>query len=247
MSGTEGSAPTGRLFRSLRAEGDAADAAVPALSLDQAVGLRSVSLGEPLVAAAPVAAAPAAAPVAAASAVAVVEPSPAEDVFMPEPEDPAETLGTATTSEAAAQATAQAAGRRGAHAAPGMKSGGIWIVVIGVTVLVAFADAIVFERAGLGWITGLALLAASIYGAFMVRPEDYLVAVIAPPIAFFIATITAGQLTLAPSGDLMLREALMIVSTLGNNAVWIFGSTLVALAIVLVRRWRSRSSVQASS
>jgi len=31
----------------------------------------------------------------------------------------------------------------------------------------------------------------------------------------------------------------MIVTTLGANAVWIFGSTLVALAIVLVRRRRS--------
>ena len=46
---SQGTAPTGRLFRSLRAEGDAANAAVPALSLDQAVGLKSVTLGEPLV------------------------------------------------------------------------------------------------------------------------------------------------------------------------------------------------------
>lgn len=242
MSGSQGTTSTGRLFRSLRAEGDAADAAVPALSLDQAVGLRSVSLGDPL-AAAPI---PAAAPPA---AVAVIEPSPAEDVFLPDSttESGVDATGLDEAAldgiaENAYEATSPAAGRRGAHAAPGLKASGIWIVVIGVTVVVAFADAIVFEKAGLGWITGLALLAASIYGAFMVRAEDYLVAVIAPPIAFFVATITAGQLTLAPSGDFLLREALMIVSTLGNNAAWIFGSTLVALAIVLARRWRARAT-----
>ena len=62
---------------------------------------------------------------------------------------------------------------------------------------------------------------------------------IAPPLAFFLATVTAGQLTLPPTGDLLVREAFMIITTLGANAIWVFGSTFVALAIVLVRRRRS--------
>jgi hypothetical protein len=102
-----------------------------------------------------------------------------------------------------------------------------------------FADALVVGRTQLGWLTGISLLAASAYGALVVRREDAYVAVVAPPLAFFLATITAGQLTLPPTGDLLVREAIMIVTTLGANAVWIFGSTLVALAIVLVRRRRS--------
>ena len=62
-------APTGRLFRSLRADGDAASGAVPALSLDQAVGLKTVTLGDGgFGAAAP-----------------VVPPSPAEDAFLDDP------------------------------------------------------------------------------------------------------------------------------------------------------------------
>ena len=212
MAGTEVSAPTGRLFRSLRAEGDAAGAALPALSLDQAVGLRTVSLGEPL-----------------APAPVIVEPSPAEDVFVDDDivEAPVVAAASAPTS------------RRGAHAAPGIRATGVWLVVIGVTVVFAFADALAVGRTGLGWLTGAALLISSIYAAIVVRRDDYLIAVIAPPIAFFIATITAGQLTLPGSGDLILSEALMIVTTLGNNAAWIFGSTLVALAIVLVRRART--------
>lgn len=133
------------------------------------------------------------------------------------------------------------AGRR-AHAAPGMRAGGVWLVVIGVTVVMGFADALVVGRTQLGWLTGVSLLAASVYGAFVVRRQDAIIAVIAPPLAFFLATITAGQLTLPTTGGLLVQEAFMIVSTLGANAAWVFGSTLVALVIVLVRRRRTSSS-----
>ena len=258
---SETTAGTGRLFRSLRAEGAAADAAVPALTLDQAVGLRTVTLGgggdapvsAPVtsVAAAPAVAAPvtsvAAAPAVAAPAAAVAAPvaALAEDADLeyaevaPRPEisnvdanaGPAQAAGLVTTGTSASG--------RGAHAAPGVRATGVWLVVIGVTVVMGFADAIVVGRTQLGWLTGVSLLAASVYGALVVRREDAIIAVIAPPLAFFLATITAGQLTLPPTGDLLVREAFMIVTTLGANALWIFGSTIVALVIVLVRRRRS--------
>ena len=235
MADSEGSEPTGRLFRSLRAEGDAAEAAVPALTLDQAVGLRTVSLGDPI--GEPTSGGAAAVAVL-APAPPTVEPSPAEDVFVDD--DP---VVVAPAHDATAEAAdAAATGRRGAHAAPGIRASGVWAVVIGVTVVFAFADALAVGRTSLGWLTGLALLCASIYGAIMVRRDDYIIAVIAPPIAFFIATITAGQLTLPAGGDLLVSEALMIVTTLGTNAAWIFGSTLVALAIVLFRRARAKSA-----
>lgn len=257
---TEG-ASTGRLFRSLRAEGDTANSAVPALTIDQAVGLRTVSLGDSTFGASAV---PPAAP--------LVAPSPAEDVFLDDysraaPSSPSAAAGAAAgearvAGVAAGAAAGEAAGagaepttspaglgttyaggvggRRGAHAAPGIRASGVWLVVIGVTVLVAFADVVVVGA--VNWITGLALVAASIYGAFMVRMADWPIAVIAPPLAMFLAVITAGQLTLGPVTDLLVNEALMIVITLGNNVLWIFGATIAALVIVLIRRSRSRSS-----
>ena len=249
---TEG-APTGRLFRSLRAEGDTANAAVPALTIDQAVGLRTVSLGDSTFGA------PAVAP-----AAPLVTPSPAEDVFLDDgpPVGAASgaasaggvALGAASAGGAAPVAVAAPAsagttyvggvgGRRGAHAAPGIRASGVWLVVIGVTVLVAFADVIVVGA--VNWITGLALMAASVYGAFMVRMADWPIAVIAPPLAMFLAVVTAGQLTLGPITDLLVNEALMIVITLGNNVLWIFGATVAALVIVLLRRSRSRSTQSA--
>lgn len=229
---SEPAAGTGRLFRSLRAEGAAADGAVPALTLDQAVGLRTVTLGGS-------GDAPAAAPV----------PAAVEDVHLeyaevaPRPDitdTNTETDGGADQAQGAGIAPATVSGSgRGAHAAPGVRATGIWLVVIGVTVVMGFADALVIGQTQLGWLTGVSLLAASVYGALVVRREDAIIAVIAPPLAFFLATITAGQFTLPPTGDLLVREAFMIVTTLGANAAWIFGSTIIALVIVLVRRRRS--------
>ena len=84
----------------------------------------------------------------------------------------------------------------------------------------------------------------SIYGALVVRRPDDIVAVTAPPLAFFLATITAGQLTLPPAGGFLVREAFMVITTLGANALWIFGSTLAALAIVLIRRRREDAAMR---
>jgi hypothetical protein len=232
---SEPAASTGRLFRSLRAEGAAADSAVPALSLDEAVGLRTVTLGG-------------------ASNAQTVAPvsSPAVPRLVDEPgleyaevaprldaDDPGDEAIAASAPLVDDRASGAEGRSRAAHATPGVRAAGVWLVVIGVTVVMGFADALAVGRTQLGWLTGISLLAASIYGAMVVRREDEIVAVIAPPLAFFLATITAGQLTLPPTGDLLVREAFMIITTLGANALWIFGSTLVALAIVLVRRRRS--------
>jgi len=216
---------TGRLFRSLRAEGAAADEAVPALSLDQAVGLRTVTLGS-----GPSAETIAPAPVAAPAPVVAMADLDLEYAEVAPRADEESTPPSPTTAPAAG---------RGAHATPGLRAAGVWLVVIGVTVVMGFADALVVGRTQLGWLTGVSLLAASVYGALVVRRDDAIIAVIAPPLAFFLATITAGQLTLPPTGDIIVRESFMVITTLGANAPWIFGSTIVAAVIVLIRRRRS--------
>ena len=127
----------------------------------------------------------------------------------------------------------------GDQATAGLRASGVWLVVLGVTVVMGFADALVTGQTGLGWLTGISLLIASIYAALVVRRADAIIAVIAPPLAFFLATVTAGQLTMPQTGSLLVREAFMIVTTLGNNAPWIFGSTFAALVIVLIRRRRT--------
>ena len=220
---SDATTPTGRLFRSLRAEGSAADNAVPALSLDEVVGLRSVSL----------------------ASTHTPEPTPevvTESGTMPDlPPVPAAPVAPAPVDVLTGDAPPPPPPRRGgAHAQRGIGAGSVWLIVIGVTVVMAFADALVMRQVGLGWLTGVALVVASVYAAFTVRIDDAIIAVVAPPLAFFLATLTAGQLTVSTSGDLLVNEAFMIVTTLGTNALWIFGATIAALIIVLVRRGLSR-------
>jgi hypothetical protein len=250
---------TGRLFRSLRASGNVAESAIPALSIDQAVGLRSMTLGvdapmtsnpaptapPPRGAAVGVGAVVSSSPISsgAISSGAISKSPPANGrishgIASDNNMDDLEYAEVAPRLNAPVGAGERDVSRRARHATPGLPASGVWLVVIGVTVVMGFADALVTGRTGIGWLTGIALLAVSVYGAIVVRPDDIIIAVIAPPLAFFLATITAGQLTLTPSGDLFVREAFMIITTLGNNALWIFGATIAALVIVVVRRRR---------
>ena len=123
----------------------------------------------------------------------------------------------------------------------GLTYSGVVVVVGGVTVLVAFAEALV--RHDIGWMTGLALLVSSVYAAVAVRRSDIWAAVVIPPLAFLVALLTAGQLTiLGKSGGLLVREGALLFVSLATNAPWILGTTLVCLAIVLVRRRRARTA-----
>ena len=117
---------------------------------------------------------------------------------------------------------------------------GVYAITVGGTVIAGALD-IFIGGAGLGLTTGIVLLVASLFCALRVRIDDAAVAVIAPPIAFLIATITVGQVGMSDTGGFLGR----IVGTffmLADNWAWIIGSTVAALAIVLVRgRGRSGS------
>jgi hypothetical protein len=156
-------------------------------------------------------------------AIPAIDPS-----YVPRAAAVAEPLAASTVTPA--PAAVQGGGR-------GLTYSGVAVVVIAVTVLVAFADALINDK--LGVITGVALAVSSIYAAFTVRRADIWAAVVVPPLAFLIAALTAGQLTLDSSGSLLIREAYMLFRTLAVNAPWIIGTTLVCLVIVLVRRARS--------
>jgi hypothetical protein len=152
------------------------------------------------------------------------------------------------------RATEYAAGRTGSGAAEaavplgtgtvGLTYSGVMVVVVAATVLVGFVEALL--RNELGWITGLALLVSSVYAAVFVRHADIWAAVVAPPLAFLAATLTAGQLTLGATGSLLEREGFMIFKSLAVNAPWILATTVICLAIVLIRRRRNAASLGAA-
>ena len=123
------------------------------------------------------------------------------------------------------------------HRSRQITGGAVYLIVIGVTLAVAFVNAWLSDG-DIGWPTGLALAVATVYCALTVRRVDDVVAVIAPPIAFLVAALTAGQLFLGAADASILNRAVVVFFTLADNWVWIIGSTLAALVIVLVRRRR---------
>ena len=119
----------------------------------------------------------------------------------------------------------------------GLTYTGVAVVVIATTVVVAFVEALL--RKEIGVLTGVALLASSVYAALVVRRVDIWAAVVIPPLAFLVATLTAGQITQTRTGHFFIDQGSLLLLVLGRNALWVLGTTLVCLAIVLVRRRRT--------
>ena len=121
---------------------------------------------------------------------------------------------------------------------PGLRAIGVFVVVIAVTLLLGLVD--VLLGPGLGPIFGVGLLLSSVYGAFAVRRDDAVYAVTAPPIAALLAVVTVGQLNAGASADSLTGRVIVAFFALADNWMWIIGSTLLALVIVVVRSMRAR-------
>jgi len=110
---------------------------------------------------------------------------------------------------------------------------GVYAVTIGVTLILAFGETLIFGGEP-GVITGIGLLAVSIFAALAVRTYDGIHAIFAPSIAFFVASLTAGQVGITTTG--LTGRAVVVFFLLGSNWIWILGSTAAALVIVALRR-----------
>ncbi|MDP1878615.1 MAG: hypothetical protein Q8M17_13785 [Actinomycetota bacterium] len=125
--------------------------------------------------------------------------------------------------------------RAAAGTGHGISAGAVYLIVIVVTVAVAFVNAWL-GSGELGWPTGVALLASSVYCALRVRRDDDVVAIITPPIAFLLAALTAGQAFRGASGGGLLNRTQLVFFTLAYNWYWVIGTTVVVLVIVVFRR-----------
>ena len=213
---------TGRLFRSTDA--DPATGAIPALRSDERRRLRTVGArGKAAAAGAPIVADGAAdrstdhrAPAGTRSAT---------------PDEGGRRRGKHTGNKRASAPAVVPSG-------PGLRAIGVFVVVIAVTLLLGLVD--VMLGGGLGPIFGVGLLLSSAYGAFAVRSDDAIYAVTAPPIAAFLAVITVGQLNAGASATTFVSRVINAFFALADNWMWVIGSTLVALVIVVVRSMRAK-------
>jgi hypothetical protein len=83
---------------------------------------------------------------------------------------------------------------------------------------------------------GLVLIA--LLGALTVTRGNFLSAVWAPILSWFIALITVGQLTRPTAGSNKERELILILHGLADHAWWILGATALAAVVVFIRRSR---------
>lgn len=151
-------------------------------------------------------------------------------VIAPDSAQPAAAVASVVTIDGPSEVAVKA---RGGGSLTGM---GVYAVVLGVTVAVAFVNVTLFGP-DVNAITGVALAVSSVIAALLVRRADDVTAIIAPPLAFGLAAITAAQIGLTTTT--LANRFITAFFTLGNNWFWVIGSTLVAMAIVAVRRRKS--------
>lgn len=231
---------TGRLFRSLHAQG--AEDAIVALDPADLVTLRSVSLrgDDPLAAPDPQwdpdfehLFAPTDSDAEAVISVETPDPAPSiTPIEQPVAETPESTeLGPEPPPLDVPEV--QATPAQAAHT--GIPAWAAVLTIFGATVLIGIADVVV--TGNLGWLTGIALVVSAGYAAATVRPADGYWVIVSAPLAFLATTVTVGQVTIT-GGSFFVRQGLLIPFTLGRNAVWIILATAVAAVIVGIRRRR---------
>jgi len=115
---------------------------------------------------------------------------------------------------------------------------GAYVIVTAVTVILALGSALIFGQA-MGLLTGLGLIATSVFSAIAIRRSDDINAVFAPPIAYFLTIITAGQIGLNVSS--FSGRLVEIFFLMGTNWIWLAIAVLAALIIVALRRRTSNA------
>jgi hypothetical protein len=108
-----------------------------------------------------------------------------------------------------------------------------------VVIAVAVLEAALRDQIGL-W-TGVTLVVVAIVAPLVTRVGDRSLPAMMPPLAFLAAVLIAGQLLVPETGgSLRTREVLMLVQTLGPNAVWVVAATLLSTTIAAIRHLTDR-------
>lgn len=155
--------------------------------------------------------------------------------------DPGTTPGTATATGPSSSSTPYVTVTDNGRAPtprrlPELNSWGGFAVTTAVTAVIGLIEYAIVGS--IGWLTGIFFVGASAFVALAIKPADLATAVISPPIAYFVAAIISAQPSIIGStGNFWVLQATSLVTALAFNAPWVFAGTLVALGIVLFRRY----------
>ena len=111
----------------------------------------------------------------------------------------------------------------------------LWIygITVGATLIFGLADVLIFGGEP-GALAGFGLFAVSVFASLAVRSQDDSQAIFAPAIAFFVMAMTVGQINVTDTS--LMNRFVTVFFTLGNNWLWVIGSTIAALGVVAFRR-----------
>ena len=114
----------------------------------------------------------------------------------------------------------------------------IWLIIGGATLVAGIVNALM-SGGHLGALTGLVLFLSTVVCALLAGRSDLFLVVIAPPLMFGLAAITAGQFFLGSAGGL-LNRLVQVFFTLGENWYWVVAAVVAAIILMIVRRVLSR-------
>lgn len=111
-------------------------------------------------------------------------------------------------------------------------------VILAISLSVAMiAD--VFLNRKVDLLSNLALILISPIAALKVRTNDYLAAIWAPALVWFVILMTVGQLAPKRGGSLIREQVLHVAYGLAAHAGWIIAATVISGAIAIFRRGRN--------
>ncbi|OPC82588.1 hypothetical protein B4N89_18055 [Embleya scabrispora] len=117
----------------------------------------------------------------------------------------------------------------------GLTAAGAAVFGLGGTLLGGLVDHLATDR--LGVVFGLAFLISSVFVAWKVRAQDWIAAIIAPPIAFAVTVVLVSTLLGDDTQESYLtRVGLDLLTALSFKAGLLWGGTALATVVVLVKR-----------
>ncbi|MYW03113.1 DUF6542 domain-containing protein, partial [Streptomyces sp. SID3343] len=116
-----------------------------------------------------------------------------------------------------------------------LTAAGAVVFSLGGTVLGGFVDHLLTD--GLGFLFGLAFVAVAVFVAWTVRAQDWIAAIIAPPIAFATTVVLVSTFLADDTSESYLtRVGLDLLTALSFKAGLLWGGTALAAIVVLGKR-----------
>jgi hypothetical protein len=123
-----------------------------------------------------------------------------------------------------------------AHPPARLTGFGTGVVITAITLAGGVIDSWLFH--GPGVVFGLVFVVASIAGALWVRPYDLAAAPVSAPIAFTLALAVVGGSGSGSGG--IIGRLMGTVTGLATHTVWLYAGTILAAAVVVVRKFAER-------